>query len=183
MIRRCPLLFALAAAALLAACGPGVGGTGTGDTPGPSTALGPGDFGAAAAPVCASALADALACTSTGVPAGPDAAGTAAVRWDSVAPDAPLTARFEGNALQLDGACSGLAFRGSWGVDGAGDGRYYGSFSRDAAGGTQAGIVQVGIQPDASLQLRVLDEAGQVLAGPLRLERASAPDAPQRACP
>lgn len=185
MIRRRLTLLVWAALALLAACGPGVGGTGTGDKPGPALdpVLGPGDFGADAALVCDSTLADALACAGTGASGSPAPAGTAAVRWDSVAPDTPLVARFDGNALTLQGACTGLAFRGSWGIGAAGPARYYGSVVVASEADPQAGQVLITPQADGSLQLVVQDAGGLGLAGPLRLERVAELEAPGRACP
>jgi hypothetical protein len=178
MIRRLLILLAMLAVTALAGCGPGVGGTGTGE----AAARGPADFGATPAPVCTSDLAPTLACAATGTP-GPAAAQVpTATRWDSQAPGTPAEARFEAQALRLDARCAGLVFRGSWGVDAGGQGRYFGDVRAAASGAPQAAQVLVSTPATGSVSLTLFDADAHVLLGPLTLAPVPA-DAATRACP
>lgn len=154
----------MALAAWLSGCGPGVGGTGTGETEGLAY------FDATATPVCRSALATPLGCavaTDAGVPVPVDLADAA---------QAPqVSARALANHIDLAAACTGLRFRGVWGESAALGERYYGVTGPDGA--TAPATLQV--QADATgLQVTLRDAQGAVLLGPRRLQVVPAAPAP-----
>lgn len=163
---------------VLAACGPGVGGTGTGQEP----ASGPVDFGAQPAPVCGSALSASLGCIAVSAPGQAGAEAPTATRWDSVAPGTPAEARIDAQALHLSLRCAGLDFRGTWGVDDQGAGRYFGDVVQAASSAQQRAQVQVVAAATDRLTLTLLDGAGQILAGPLTMAPVDE-TAASRACP
>lgn len=148
----------------VAACGPGVGGTGTGPSMA-AGAVGLAMFGALAQPVCSGPLASAIGCTpgATGGVSTPPAlrrfTGECAV------------ATLEGDELVLDLVCPGSIayFAGRWGVGPDQVGRYYGQVGADAlVPPTDPARVDVEIEGDVLVfSLRGLD--GQLLVEPLRL--------------
>ncbi len=149
-------------ALLLAACGPGVGGTGTGAEPPP------GAFGAQASDLCASGLAGALAC----------AAGTAGLAQGTAAVDffsGTARARIQGNHIELMLPCQLLVFSGDWGTVGGAGPRFYGLVASPAVNGpAQLEVLAEGDQ----LRLRLFDPQGQLLLSPLLLQRQPAGAAP-----
>ena len=91
----------------LAGCGPGIGGTGTGEAIEPPAGL-------VLKPVCESGLADLLRCT--GLPG--TAASALGTSLSLLADDASrrnALLRLEGNAADLEVFCAGLQFSGNWG--------------------------------------------------------------------
>lgn len=141
---------------LLAACGPGVGGTGTGEE---ITALQ--DFGAAPASVCSGELAALAACPGAGAAAAP--AGSTIHLADTIDGRRVLV-RLQGNAIEVDAPCARLQFRGQWGVVGNQAARFYGSATLD-------GVLlpaTMSAQPGAvGAQLTVSDAQGVTLLGPV----------------
>lgn len=142
---------AIGLAALLAGCGPGVGGTGTGPSASAADALAA--FGASAAPLCGSTLAAGLQCASVGsapgglpgsspgstaqVPAAP----LQFLADDSVA--AHTVARVVGEGIELELACEGLRFSGTWGAVPGQPARFYGVVQRTGSGNGGDGGAQL----------------------------------------
>ena len=152
-------MLSMAALAAAIGCGPGVGGTGTGNVYPPDV------FGATPAAVCSGALADRLSCGATGVPTP---AGTALV----VAVDASgrIVARFLGDGVTIEAPCSGLAFVGDWGTRN-GEGRYWGTLSRTAvdpgpasATGTPVGRWRLAATGARQRRARLADAGGGATA-------------------
>jgi hypothetical protein len=152
------------ATALLVACGPGVGGTGTG-TSATAGQTGLAYFGAFAQPVCGGALSGAIGCT-------PGAAGST--------PTPPSLRQFtsecavatvEGDEVTLDLLCEGTVayFQGRWGVGPDLIGRYYGLVGTDALlPPTDPAYLEVQVD-GAAVTVWLRGSAGQLLAGPLLL--------------
>jgi hypothetical protein len=162
----------------LAGCGPGVGGSGTGE-PGQAVA----DFGAVAAPVCGAAFASRLNCPpGAGGAAVPSTAGTAALTFVDVATGGQVSATLQANGVVLEARCQRLRFDGDWAVDGRGDARFYGTLTDDASGLSQLASLSVA---DAADGLQVLLRAfdGRVVLGPLVLQPATAAPVAVPACP
>jgi hypothetical protein len=155
---------ALAAALLmlLAACGPGVGGTGTGAAPDPGVS-GLQYFGATPQNVCLGPLANALGCAAVGGSDPPTAQTPRHFATDCA------VASFSGDAVELDALCSGWFFSGRWGLGADGGGRYHGLVGPDPLQPpTHPATLEVQVQgADLLLTLRAAD--GQVLVGPLLL--------------
>jgi len=151
---------ALLLALLAAACGPGVGGSGTGAVPDPVAAQ-----GAAPEALCASALATALGCAPPA--ASPGAApvlATTLVLADTDSSGARrLQAVISGEALLFDSACPRLQFEGRWGRGPDGLLRFYGRLA-------DGPLASATLQLDAAGWLLSLhDGAGQQLLAPQRL--------------
>jgi len=114
----------------LVGCGPGVGGSGTGE---PAQAAA--DFGAVAAPVCGAAFAPRLNCApSPGGVSPPADAGTAPLSFVDMATGGQVSATLQANGVVLEARCQRLRFNGVWAVTGAGDARFYGTLTDDASG-------------------------------------------------
>lgn len=157
-------LAALALALLATACGPGVGGSGTGAVPDPVAAQ-----GAAPAALCESALATALGCappaaspTSAPVLASPlvlaDADGSSGA-------SRRVQAVIGGEELLFNGSCPPLHFEGRWGRGPDGLLRFYGRLA-------DGRLASATLQLDASGWLLSLhDTEGLRLFGPQRLLR------------
>lgn len=96
--------------ALLAGCGPGVAGTGTG------SASGLDHFGAEPRAVCDAAFAAQIGC----------APGELAPQTAAVYGDACTRLSFGASEARVEESCLGLAFEGVWGQDGQGAQRFYG---------------------------------------------------------
>lgn len=195
-----PMLLAALWAALLTlltACGPGVGGTGTGlgvaavAPEGDSVYV---DYGAAElpadldlvawnvvpAPLCAAPIADALLCPLPGAPAGGPmlaAQGTQAVYFVDADTGNAITVAVASNTIAMAQGCPALTFSGVWATDDAGRGRFYGSTGT----GTAAMSVTLTASP-AALTVKLQDRAGRVLLGPVALRPAGGPTVPRR-CP
>ena len=165
------LLPVLLALALLAGCGPGVGGTGTGES-------GLAAYGASAAPVCTSDFADLLAC-----PSGPAAQPVTAIVYAADVAEGGTAsrhlARFEGASVELELRCERLRFSGTWGTAPGLGTRYYGEL-RDDAPGAPARAASLVVERDAGegLRLILLGDDGSIRAGPLVLTRVAAPTPP-----
>jgi hypothetical protein len=157
------LCLAFTLALLMAACGPGVGGTGTG----PSAAGTPAsDPAVAAADLCASDLAVLLACGGGSSATAPQA-GTAAADWaDAMAPHR-VSVHFEGQGIELDAPCAGLLFSGQWGVVAGQTARFHGH-----AGSEPATLLAV--TAGSGLSVQVFDVQGRTLFGPQLVERQTA---------
>jgi hypothetical protein len=155
---------ALVLAWILAGCGPGVGGTGTGNDPGTG---GLSYYGATPQPVCASPLAQVLGCgAGTPVPAAQlFAAGK-------------VSASFDANVAVVDARCDGVVFSGAFGVTPDGTARFYGlsGTDPDVAPDQPAALEVQGAGDDVVLILQAAD--GRVLIGPLTLQRVEALPAP-----
>jgi hypothetical protein len=158
---------------LVTGCGPGVGGTGVGETQLSS-------FGATAATVCTSSLAPALTCTISGTgtassPSLPTAtdpgllAGTATLVYADTSRRVRL--RLNANRAELDAACGPLSFTGEFGQVPGQSPRFYGALT--SAGSTAAAsiLVEVGA---SGLVVTVFGENGQSLLGPVALMTAPA---------
>ena len=118
VLRGLALALAFGCFAILGGCGPGVGGTGTGNAE--STAA---QLGASLEPVCASELAAVLSCPNA--PAT-TASGTAVVWFADAAEGARVLVRVQGNQLDLDIACDGLHFEGLWAAVPGQSARFFG---------------------------------------------------------
>jgi hypothetical protein len=167
---------ALALSAWLAACGPGSGGTGTGET-GAAFAV----FGATAASLCDSRLPDALPCVGgvLSVASSSGAPASSAAYFSDPVQGGKLTATIEGNSAELVDRCRALRFVGDWGITAGNDGRFFGSLTQ-GNGTTLIASMSVsaatgGNTTDITVVLR--DAAGGVLLGPLTLQRITTPAA------
>jgi hypothetical protein len=174
-------LFNLALLCWLAGCGPGVGGSGTGEN---AQALA--DFGATAAPVCAASFASNLKCAPA-TPASPGSAGMPTPSPDGTAlaifldAGARVSATLQDNGIELEARCARLRFSGQWGVNGAGQARYYGYTFDDSSGLRRLATLSVA---PASGGLQVLLQAsdGNALLGPIDL-LAQGAAVPVPSCP
>lgn len=163
----------LALLALLAGCGPGVGGTGTGDG-----IAAPPQHTATAAPVCAADFAAALACPSRSTgSAAPE--GTAPVWFADSEPAARVSALFEANGVSLRAPCARVQFTGRWGDSPTLGSRFFGTLTVD--GVDRIGTLEVTLADDR-LTLLPRDEAGQPVAVLPALQRAAGEPA-AAACP
>ncbi len=174
-----PRLAALALLAWLAACGPGVGGTGTGVEP---AALA--SFGAKSAPLCAASFASALQCPPAGGAVSPVSEGTAKVVFVDTATGGQISVVFEANRLDLEARCQGLQFAGNWGIDAAGTLRFYGSVRSGASPVDPPAYLSVQLQTgDGAGELSIVLQnlQGAVILGPAVLRPATG--GPATACP
>jgi hypothetical protein len=158
----------LAAAALLAfasACGPGLGGTGTGATEDSLAS-----FGAQSASVCQSDFADLLPCTSGGAaPLTPSGDS----RWFAESePASRLLLELTGNEARLQLRCAPLEFTGAWGVVSGQSARYYGRISAPGADEQRAMLLAARSAEGLTLQLLAAD--GRVLYSNLALRPVAA---------
>lgn len=155
---------------MLAGCGVGVGGTGSGTDDGGNDPI---EFTPAG--LCAAPFAETnLACPPN--IKDPDR-GTAAVQWADANKSnegAAVLAVLEGNAMSLQVPCSEVTFTGRWGEleDGtlAFVGRYVGPDTIDARSAITR-VTEVPNEPDAVGQLQVLDASGSTLFGPWVVRR------------
>jgi len=165
-----PWLIGAAIGAMLsfAGCGPGVGGTGTGDA-----ALNA--FGASAAPVCTSALASALACAQA--PAASSAGGsigTLPVQFVDAA--GQVTLEIDGNLAKLEASCLRLRFDGEFARNAAGAEGFFGSYEVDANGiDVLAVVTAVPVSGTGTLTTELRGVDGHAVVGPVSLRRATAP--------
>ena len=163
------LLMALFTALLLAGCGPGVGGTGTGES---QAALR--HFGATPASACGSDLGPLLACAAGNATAAPAPSAGPVYLADTI--DGRLVSvRVMGNLLEVEVPCARLRFSGEWGVIAGQPARFYGFATVD--GSTVPATLDVQ-GSSAGLQLTVRNQSGQVLLGPVLVVVAPAPAAP-----
>jgi len=153
-----PAVFAATFALALTACGPGVGGTGTGDTPSALTT-----FGAASTSVCGSDLAPLLSCPAGGSTAAP-APGAAPVHLADTIDGRRVLATANGNSIELQAPCARLQFRGEWGVVAGQAGRFFGYTDPDGAAAPATLQVQA---VGGGLQFTLRNAAGDTLLGPI----------------
>lgn len=142
----------------LAACGPGVGGTGTGDTPSALTA-----FGAAPASVCSGDLGPLLSCPSGGAAAAP-APGAGPLHLADTIDGRQVRVTVTGNTIELQAPCARLQFRGEWGVVAGQAGRFFGYTDAGAAALPASLQVQV---VSGGLQFTLRSAGGDTLLGPV----------------
>lgn len=162
----------------LVGCGPGVGGSGTGET-GQAVA----DFGAVAAPVCGAAFASRLNCApNAGGGAAPAAGVTAPLTFVDVATGGQISATLQANGIVLEARCQRLRFSGEWAVDGTGDARYYGTLTDENSGLSQLASLSVA-EAEAGLQVLLRAFNGSVVLGPVVLRPQAAVAEPVAACP
>ena len=171
------ILFATLALCLIG-CGPGVGGTGTGEVQDqPTNGNSSGAPVEQSASVCSAPFAGLLACTQTGVDAA-TTAGTQPVELADAPVDARVSATLAGQTLALRLPCQDRSFLGSWARTDSGQTRFVGRLTRSTDPTGQPATVAAEAQADA-LVVNLYDASGQLLAGPLSLQRVSeAPPAP-----
>jgi hypothetical protein len=158
-------LLACAALLALSACGPGVGGSGTG----PDLAA----FGATASPICNAPFAQALGCTA-GATAPEQPGGTAALQFVDDVNGSQVVATLRGADIELDLRCPRLNFFGTWGTGANGVSRYFGSYSRAAV--LPLSAAQLAVAADSTgtgLVVQLLDATGAALTAPVRLRPAA----------
>ena len=174
----------LSVAVLLAlwGCGPGTGGTGTGETN--YLAL----FGATPASVCDSAQANNFSCTRVGSPAQPAnniSEGTQMVNYADVAQGGNISVAIAVNSIVLDARCQGLHFLGDWGITAANDARFFGSYTQGASGARVPATLSVqtlGIGRTGELSVTLREASGRVVLGPVTLQMVSEPVMASMAC-
>jgi hypothetical protein len=156
---------ATAVMSLLVACGPGLGGTGTGPSVDPLTA-----FNASAVPVCNSELAASLQCPATTTGA-PGLGGTAVVGYAAGAGSTRVLARFDGDRVEVQWPCQGQRFVGQWAQAAGQPARFFGLLEQS---GQSALFVSVVAQKQGdALQLQLFDAAGAALKEAQLLTRLS----------
>ncbi|MBE0549857.1 MAG: hypothetical protein IH627_19800 [Rubrivivax sp.] len=157
----------------LAACGPGTGGTGSGESYSPYLST----FGASASSVCASAFGSALSCADT--PAGGvdtaaagSTAGTAMAHFTDGAAGGEVHLAIEGNTAHLEGRCQGLRFDGEWGTAEANDARFFGAYTTALVPTPVPATLAIEAGPPGqggALQVTLRQADGRVLLGPVVL--------------
>lgn len=166
--------FVLAWAALLSACGPSVGGSGTGDS---ASVLS--SFGATVRGTCESALTTVLSCQTSGTAMPqPELQGTAPVAFRSEDGGTVLT--IEGNEAVLRAGCEGGRFEGVYGMLPSGGERFFGHWRRTAAGAPVQALLHVQPLPGYpdQVQAEVFDAQALRQLGPLTLRLARDAGAP-----
>ncbi len=162
----------------LAACGPGTGGTGTGESNSPYLST----FGASTSSVCASTFGSALSCADT--PAGAvDAAATGSTagapmaHFTDSAAGGEVHLAIEGNTAHLEARCQGLRFDGEWGIAEANDARFFGAYSTASAPTPVPATlaVEAGPAKGSALQVTLRQADGRILLGPVVLLRVPMP--------
>ncbi|HEY2560240.1 MAG TPA: hypothetical protein VGI48_11070 [Caldimonas sp.] len=152
------------AALVLAGCGPGVGGTGTG------AALAA--FGASAAPVCGGDVATVLVCPSAPA-APPPASGTLQVQFADVA--GQLVLELNGNLAQFDDSCLKLHFSGEFGTVAGGAQGFFGSYELDSNGVDVLAALSTVPAAGGALTIELKNVAGQTVVAPVLLQRLTVP--------
>jgi hypothetical protein len=152
--------FVAACTSLLVACGPGLGGTGTGPSVDPLTA-----FNASAVPVCSSELAAALQCpaATSGAPA---LGGTAVVGYAAGAGSSRVLARFDGDRVDVQWPCQGQRFVGQWAFVAGQPARFFGVLEQ---AGQAPLLVSLVVQKQGDAVLLQLFDAFGVALGEARL--------------
>ena len=151
------LVLALLLAGLLAACGPGVGGSGTGATEDPLR-----QFGATALPACGNPLAPQLANCVKGQP----------LSYADSSTLPRVTVQLLDSHLELQAPCAGLNFSGDWAAVGDQPPRFYGTVT-SSTGTALASLVTAPAGANG-LQVEMRDALGLKLLGPLTLFPATA---------
>lgn len=158
------LIGALFLVSWLLGCGPGVGGTGTGETNGLAA------FGAAPASICAADVGGVLGCGPGAGAASPSPApGAAPVLLADATLSPRVQARLQDNAIDLTVLCTGLRFRGQWGEVAGQAPRFFGNSGPDGA--LQPATLQMDRGPAGAVSVVVTlrDAAGVVILGPTAL--------------
>lgn len=146
---------------LVASCGPGLGGTGTGATDDALAA-----YGAREVPVCSAAFADLLSCTAPGTGAAPLPA-TGARFFAEATPASRTLLELDGQDAQLRLRCLDTVFIGSYGQVGNSPPRYYGNAIE---GGSRVRLASLQVERTAGgLSVTLVDSLGRTLAGPQAL--------------
>lgn len=171
--------------AVMAGCGPGTGGTGTGPT---SSALD--YFGAAPANICTTGPNTALACPQPNNPGTVGAVNPPSVAngtdgvFFSTTEGADINLLLTGNRATLSDRCLSLTFEGDWGVAGTNDARFFGQYT--TSGSTTSALGTLTVQatgPDnKSLSVLLRDASNRVVLGPVTLRRVPAPTSNPSAC-
>ena len=172
---------ALALTTWLAACGPGSGGTGTGET-GAAFVL----FSATSASLCDTKLPDALPCVGgvLSITSTPDILASSVAHFSNVAQGGTLTLTIQGNSVELVERCRKLRFTGDWGITADGDARFFGSYTLDSMAPVIASVSLLPM-PSANaneLSVVVRDAAGRVVLGPVSLQQVATPVGATLAC-
>lgn len=156
-------LLAAATLALLAACGPGVGGSGTGEdlTPLPSS-------GATALLLCSGELAPLLQCTAVGAAA---TGGTARVAFSGRLGGQDVALELQGNRAELRVGCTLLRFRGQWGQLAGQPPRFYGYTDPDGAAAVATLEARLA---GNEIELTLRDANGSVIVGPVNVAAGEA---------
>lgn len=183
-----PIRHALLSASflLLAACGPGTGGSG---------ALPETNYlaraGANAEPVCAAAWASGLDCEPAIVPGGAVSAthpGSRRVQFASSGDRPEFVVSFEGNHISLQSTCARAGFEGDWGALAGAPARYFGTHSDalfPAAIGAHLSVHAVAAAAAGQVQLKLevrADDDGRLLFGPMVLQKLSGTEVQPRTC-
>jgi hypothetical protein len=155
---------------LFAACGPGVGGSGTGEDM--SSALPA--FGASPAGLCASDLAALLACPGSSSPAVDLRGGTSPVSFAGTSNGLAVALWLQGNRVDLRLGCTVLRFRGEWGQLGAQAPRFYG-YLDNGDGAPVIATLEARVVDGSRIELTLRDANGSTLAGPLQVARGDPP--------
>lgn len=145
----------LLVACVLAACGPGVGGSGTGAEEDPLKV-----FGATALPVCGSALGPQLA----------SCIKDQTVLYADSALQPRVTAQVQDNLIRLQAPCAALTFSGEWAAVGERAPRFYGTVT-SANGTALASLITAPAGTDG-LRIELRDGLDPPLLGPLTLAPA-----------
>ena len=168
--------------AWLAGCGPGTGGTGTGEDS-PYLAA----FGAHSASVCVTPLAATLACPpdAGNATTAADNPGSAMVYFTDIAPGGQIAVVIQAHSIELSERCRRLRFTGDWGITASNDARFFGSYTLDNMGAVAASLsVQLGSGDKAGeLQALLRDADGRIVLGPVTLRRVAAPVVDTAVCP
>jgi hypothetical protein len=166
----------LALLLLMQGCGPGLGGTGTGDSV-PALAA----FNAQRASPCASDLAALLACpaSTAGAPSLLPAA-----RWLADGnPAARVQADISDSEIQLLLRCQGWRFEGTWGQSAAFGTRWYGHLTEAPGSNASRLATLTGQVQGDQLVVTLFDAAGSLLAGPVKLTVVPAATSPAACSP
>jgi hypothetical protein len=147
------LAIGLLLASLLAACGPGVGGSGTGAAEEPLL-----QFGATAIAVCGNPQAPQPAACVTGQ----------ATPYADSATQPRVTAQLLDGHIELQAPCAGLKFSGDWAAVGSQSPRFYGSVT-NASGTALASLISTPASSEQGLRVELRDAQGALLLGPLTL--------------
>ena len=163
MQKLAPSVWSLAAGVLLvlAGCGPGLGGTGTGASDDALSA-----YGAREVPVCEADFADLLSCAAPSTGAAPLPAASARF-FAEATPASRTLLELDGQEAQLRLRCLDLVFIGSFGQAGSAPPRYYGNAIE---GGSRVRLATLVVERSgAGLAVTLVDSFGRTLAGPQAL--------------
>lgn len=155
------VLAAVLTAVLMAGCGPGLGGTGTGASADALAA-----YGAREVPVCSADFADLLGCAAASPGASPQPAS--GVRFFAEAsPASRVLLEVDGQEAQLRLRCLDLVFIGRFGQVGTATPAFYG---QAIEGGSLAQWASLQVERSSTgLTVTLFDGGGRTLAGPQAL--------------